>query len=99
MKRALLILSSIFLTVGVGIFIFDGCTSHRYGFHLNEVAGVTDTGDPIDWPTGERPRLMMIPVFIYGIAFCILALGIFLLRSSVGQSRCNSSGRVLRGAE
>lgn len=97
MKRALLILSAIFLTAGMGIFIFDGYTAHRYGFHLNEVAGITDAGDVIDWPTGERPLLMRIPVSSYGFAFCAFATGIFWFRSRMGRD--SGSRRVLRGTE
>jgi hypothetical protein len=54
MRKTLGLTSLVLLAVGLAIFFWDAWTSHQYGFHMNEVAGITEDG-PIDWPTGERP--------------------------------------------
>ena len=66
MRKTLGLTSLILLAVGLAIFFWDAWTSHQYGFHMNEVAGITEDGGPIDWPTGERPTFTAdFPVRLY----------------------------------
>ncbi|MDB6068052.1 MAG: hypothetical protein JWR26_4260 [Pedosphaera sp.] len=96
MRKAFVIVSLILLLVGLGILVSDAYTSHRYGFHLNEVAAITDDGLPIDWPTGERPAFTMIPLFVYGLGFLLAAAGVFSLQ--FGNYGCYH-GRICCGTE
>lgn len=96
MKKVCLVVSLILLAVGLAIFLWDACTSHRYGFHMNEVAGLTEAGEPIDWPTGERPLLMEIPISVYALAFCLAPMAIYALRLRSGRT---FQGRICRGTE
>src|SRR5580765_3300825 len=96
MRKAALIVSLILLIIGMAILVFDTYTSHRFGFHVNEVAGVTDDGQPIDWPTGERPTFTLIPIPVYAFAFCLAAGAVFSLRFYVPRIY---SGRMSRGTE
>ena len=81
---------------GLGILFFDAYTCHLYGFHLNEVAGVTDDGGPIDWPTGERPIFTLVPIYVYGLGFWVAAEGIYSLRFGIGR---RYRTRICRGTE
>jgi hypothetical protein len=96
MKKLLAIICLAFLAFGLAVFAFDAYTSWRYGFHMNEVAGVTDDGDPIDWPTGERPAFTLIPLFVYGLGFWLAGAGVYSIRSCVGRGY---RGRICRGTE
>ena len=96
MKTICFIVGLLLLAVGLVIFFFDAYTSHRYGFHMNEVAGLTDAGDPIDWPTGEAPKWTLIPIFVYALGFWLAAAGVFWLRSRLGRAH---HGRTCRGTE
>jgi len=96
MRKVCVIVSVMFLAAGLAIFVFDAYTSYRYGFHMNEVAGVTDHGEPIDWPTGERPTFTLVPLSVYALLFGLAAVGAFLLRRVVGSSY---RGRIFRGTE
>jgi hypothetical protein len=86
MKKFAVFLSSSLLIAGLAILLFDAYTSRKYGFHMNDVAGVTDDGQAIDWPTGERPSFTLIPLAAYALGFCIMAgliywFGSFLRRA------------------
>lgn len=96
MRKSLLIVSAVLLAFALAIFLSDAYTSHRYGFHVNEVVGIADSGEPIDWPTGERPMFLRIPILVYALGFCVLSTGAFSLRSRIGQSY---HGRICRGTE
>jgi hypothetical protein len=94
MRRVCIIVSLVLLAVGLAILVFDAYTSCRYGFHMNEVAGITDDGVPIDWPTGERPTFTLIPLSGYALFFGLAAVGVFSLWRVVG---CAYHGRICRG--
>ena len=85
----------VFVAVGLAIFGFDAYTSHRYGVHMNEVAGITGEGDPIDWPSGERPTFTLIPVPVYALGFELAAVGVLSLRQVIGRAY---HGRICPGA-
>jgi hypothetical protein len=96
MRKIFLIVGLVLLAIGLVIFLFDAYTSSRYGFHMNEVAGLADNGEPIDWATGERPTFTLIPIFVYALGFWLAAAGVFSLRFRVG--RCYHA-RICRGTE
>jgi len=48
MKKIPVIISSVLLAVGLAIFLCDAYVSYRYGFGINDVAGMTEDGGPID---------------------------------------------------
>lgn len=96
MRKMLLPMSLVLVAVGLAVFVYDAYTSHRFGVHLNEVAGVTDEGIPIEWPTGERPTFTLIPVYIHALACWPAAAGVFSLRFRVGNAY---QGRICRGTE
>jgi hypothetical protein len=78
------LVSLVLLADGLAIFFWDSWTSHQYGFHMNEVAGITADGGPVDWPTGERPTFTLIPFFVYALVFLLPAAGVNALWISVG---------------
>lgn len=96
MKRILKTLTFAFSALGLMIFVWDALTYRRYGFRMNEVAGITESGDPIDWPTGEVPLLFQVPIWIYAVGFWVSAAVAFALNAAV---RKPYFGRVWRGAE
>jgi hypothetical protein len=96
MKKMFTIISFALLAMGLAVFAFDAYTSQRYGFHVNEVAGITDDGGPIDWPTGERPTFTLIPLVVYAFGFLSAGAGVYAVRSRVGQGY---HGRIYRGTE
>ena len=48
MERIPVIIGSVLLAVGLAIFLCDAYVSYRYGFGINDVAGMTEDGGPID---------------------------------------------------
>ena len=95
-RRILGLTSLVLLVVGLAIFFWDAWTSHQYGVHMNEVAGITADGAPVDWPTGERTTFTLIPLFVYALVFLLPAAGVNALRISVGRG---NPGRICRGTE
>ena len=96
MKALLAIVACLLIALGLAIVADDLDTILRYGFDTNDVAGFTNTGEPVDWPTGERPLFALPPAYAYGIGFCGLAAALLLIRSTLGNHYC---ARVLRGTE
>lgn len=96
MKQISLIVSLLLLAFGVAILVSDAYMSHRYGFHMNEVVGFTEAGEPIDWPTGDRPVFALIPIRFYALGFCFAVAGIFLMGFRAGRSY---RGRIFQGTE
>jgi len=47
-RRIPVIIGSVLLAVGLAIFLCDAYVSYRYGFGINDVAGMTEDGGPID---------------------------------------------------
>ena len=95
-RKILGLASLVLLAAGLVIFFWDAWTSHQYGFQMSEVAGITEDGGPVDWPTGERPTFTLIPIFVYALAFLLPAAGANALRISVGRG---NPGRICRGTE
>ena len=95
-RKTFVIISVVLLALGLVIFVFDAYTSWRYGFHMNEVAGITDEGDPIDWPTGERPAFTLVLPFGHSLGFWLAGAGAYALRFGVGRGY---HGRICRGTE
>jgi len=44
---------------------------------MSEVAGITINGDPIDWPTGEKPTFTLILPFVYALCSWLVAAGVY----------------------
>jgi hypothetical protein len=84
------------LALGLAIVVYDAYVIVRYGFDINDVAGMTDDGGPIDWPTGERPAFASVPAFVYGFVFWLAAAVVFALWPEVGKPY---TGRIRRGTE
>jgi hypothetical protein len=95
-RKILGLTSLVLLAAGLALFFWDAWTSHQYGVHMNEVAGITADGGPVDWPTGERPTFTLIPLFVYALVFLLPAAGANALRISVGRG---NPGRICRGTE
>jgi hypothetical protein len=95
-RKILDLTSLVLLAAGLALFFWDAWTSHQYGVHMNEVAGITADGGPVDWPTGERPTFTLIPLFVYALVFLLPAAGVNALRISVGRG---NPGRICRGTE
>ena len=96
MKLCLTILSVLFLITGLVLLIWDACYFYQHDFHYNEVASTTPDGEPIDWPTGEIPLLMQIPIASYAVMFCFAGGLTFGLKFLVQKP---FKGRVCRGTE
>jgi len=96
MKKIPIIFGSVLLAAGLAIFFCDAYVSYRCGFGINDVAGMTDDGGPIDWPTGERPAWTFIPAFVYSFGFWLAAAVVFSLWPEVGRGY---HGRIRRGTE
>jgi hypothetical protein len=92
--KVCLLVILILLAVGLVIFLWDADTIHRYGFHMTEVTGLSEAGEPIDWPTGEQPLLMQIPISIYALVFCLAAAVIFSLRLQISRRSPKKSGET-----
>jgi len=94
MRKICLITALTLLSAGLLIFVWDTYTHFYYGFHMNEVAAISDEGEPIDWPTGERPAFMLIPIIDYAIGLWIVAVGAFWLQFKFKRQY---EGRIFRG--
>ena len=96
MKRLLTFISVALTCAGLLILAWDMVTFRRYGFHVNEVAGFTEYGEPIDWPTGEIPLPMQFPIWVHATVLWIFGFASFLLRRTIGRAY---RGRIVRGTE
>jgi hypothetical protein len=74
MKTVRTILVLIFLAIGLCIFLDDLSVRRRYGVDVNDVAAIDPYWGPIDWPTGERPVIAMVPAFTYSFVFWLVAV-------------------------
>ncbi len=61
------------LVLGLLIFVCDAYVLLRCGFDINDVYGITDNWQPIDWPTGLRPEWTFIPAIVYALGFWLVA--------------------------
>lgn len=95
MRKIPIIISSILFVIGLALLFYDAHFIYKYGYDMNEVAGIIDDG-PIDWPTGERPAYANYPAFVYAAGFCLTAVATFLLWPKAGKSY---RGRICRGTE
>jgi hypothetical protein len=96
MRKLLLAISLLLIGVGLAILADDLHTFYRCGFHSNEVAGITEEGGPIDWPTGEIPWFAQVSAGSWVSIFWLSGAGAFSLRFFV---RTPYHGLILRGTE
>jgi hypothetical protein len=96
MKKVLLVISLLFLGLGLAILLYDLDTFLQYGVHINEVAAITDEGYIIAWPTGETPWFAQISVRSWVVFFLLSALGAYCLRVEASK---DYRGRICRGTE
>ena len=96
MKKLLLAISLLFFGLGLLILLEDLDTFYRYGFHSNEVAGITDEGYMIDWETGNVPWFAQVSVGSWVVIFWLSAVGAYSLRFCVGKPY---HGLIRRGTE
>jgi hypothetical protein len=93
-RKIPIIVGSLLLAVGAVILAYDVFFIVSYGCDANDVAGVTNDGFIIDWPTGERPVWAQVPAFTYSFGFWLLAAAVFAVWRGMGRVY---AGRIWRG--
>lgn len=78
MKKLLLIAGIGCFVIGAWILFYDAWFFYRFDMDANEVLG-TDGNVTIDWTTGERPNYALLPAWIYGNAFVLIAAVLLII--------------------
>jgi len=46
------------------------------GFYMSEVDFITIDGEPVEWPTGEKPAFAFILPFLYAVCYWLVGAGV-----------------------
>ncbi len=95
-KTLLITTSFLLFAIGTLILVGDLLYIRKYGFDFDDVAEMTESDGPVDWPTGERPTYALFPAFTYALVFWLPAVAAFVWQRTIGKSY---AGRNWRGTE